>query len=404
MEENWSSEQARQVETYLKNLKDKANFQASERLLKFLAFIVLEEIAGRGSEINQTSIALDVFDRGADFDPAIDSIVRVEAGRLRTKLRDYYQEEGEDDEIRIELPKGRYRPKIVFGGDEENLQGTKDSSQDIRYCQTEDGVSIAYAVSGEGPPLVKAANWLSHLEYDFATPVWNHWWKTLSQKYQLVRYDERGCGLSDWEVEDFSVDVWVRDLELVVDTLGLEKFPLLGISQGASVAISYAVKHPERVSHLILYGGFAKGSMKREPTEQERNEIEVIWDIVKVGWGKKNSAFRKFFASFFMPDGTPEQFDSFSELQRVSTSPENAERFIKAFNHIDVSSQLSKVPVSTLVMHARGDLEVPLSQSLFMAKQIPGAKLVTLESRNHILGEHEEAWSGFLDELRNFIA
>ena len=261
-----------------------------------------EELEGRGDGLNQSLVAMEVFDRDADFDPGADAIVRVEAGRLRTKLRDYYLSEGIADEVRFELPKGRYRPGIIFHKSDESTIAPEKVKQEIRYCTSQDQVSIAYAVSGDGPPLVKAANWLSHLEYDFNSPVWSHWWNALSSRYQLIRYDERGCGLSDWEIGEFSFDAWVQDLEMVVDKIGLETFPLLGISQGASVAISYAVKHPERVSHLILYGGYAQGSLNRAPDPDQKDEIHLIWDIMRVGWGQEKSAFRKLFASFFMPD------------------------------------------------------------------------------------------------------
>ncbi len=401
MESSLNSEQQSQIR---QQLAAKDAFKISERLLKFLNFIVEEELEGRGEGLNQSMIAMEVFDRGADFDPGADAIVRVEAGRLRTKLRDYYLSEGTEDEVRFELPKGRYQPEIILGNSSQDARGLEKAKQEIRYCTSKDRVSIAYAVSGEGQPLVKAANWLSHLEYDFNSPVWSHWWNALSSKYQLIRYDERGCGLSDWEIGEFSFDAWVQDLEMVVDTVGLDRFPLLGISQGASVAIAYAVRHPERVSHLILYGGYAQGSLNRSPDPEQTEEIQLIWDIVRVGWGQEKSAFRKLFASFFMPDGTPEQYASFSELQRMSTSPENAEQFIKTFNHIDVSGLLSKVTAPTLIIHGRGDLEVPHSQSRFMAKHIPNAKLVTLESRNHILGEHEDAWVEFLSELDTFLS
>ena len=404
MESSFNPEEPAYIRKQVAALAAKDTFKVSERLIKFLTYIVEEELSGRGSELNQSSIAMEVFERGTDFDPGTDSIVRVEAGRLRTKLRDYYLSEGSEDNVRFELPKGRYRPEIVYGKEGGDVPTPEKTKQEIRYCTSQDQVSIAYAVSGGGPPLVKAANWLSHLEYDFNSPVWNHWWTALSNQYRLIRYDERGCGLSDWEIGEFSFEAWVQDLELVVDTVGLERFPLLGISQGASVAISYAVKHPERVSHLILYGGYAQGSLKRSPDPDQKEEIQLIWDIMRVGWGQEKSAFRKLFASFFMPDGTPEQYASFSELQRMSTSPENAEQFMKTFNHIDVTDLLRQVTAQTLIIHGRGDLEVPHGQSQLMAKHIPDAKLVTLESRNHILGEHEPAWVEFLGELNAFLA
>ena len=157
--------------------------------------------------------------------------------------------------------------------------------QSIRFCTSNDGTRIAFAESGDGPPLIKAANWLSHLEFDWDSPVWRHWLVELSRTHRLVRYDERGCGLSDWNVEDLSFEAWLRDLELVVDATGLERFPLLGISQGASIAIAYAVKYPERVSHLVLHGGYARGRALRSASEGQRESAELMLKLMEMGWG-----------------------------------------------------------------------------------------------------------------------
>ncbi|MGH7578577.1 MAG: alpha/beta fold hydrolase, partial [Gemmatimonadales bacterium] len=200
------------------------------------------------------------------------------------------------------------------------------AEQQIRFCTSSDGARVAYATTGNGPPLVKAANWLSHLEFDWNSPVWRHWIRELSRDHTLVRYDERGCGLSDWAAEEFSLDAWVRDLEAVVDRLGLERFPLLGISQGGPIAIAYALRHPERVSRLILYGSYSRGRGHRNLSEREREEREVMLRMIAVGWGQDHAAFRQVFTSLFIPEGSPEQVHWFNELQRVSASPENAVR------------------------------------------------------------------------------
>ena len=275
--------------------------------------------------------------------------------------------------------------------------------QTIRFCTSADGVRIAFATCGGGPPLVKAANWLNHLEFDWNSPVWRHWIGELSRHHTLVRYDERGCGLSDWSVDEMSVDAWVRDLEAVVDALELERFPLLGISQGAPIAVSYAVRHPERVSHLILYGGYLRGRTNRGSTPREVEERELMIRMVRVGWGKDHAAFRQVFTSLFIPDGSPEQAEWFNELQRVSATPENAARMLEAFDLIDVRPEAGKVRVPALVLHAKGDLRVPFAEGRLMATHIPGSRFVPLESRNHLLLETEPAWLRFLRSVRQFL-
>ena len=276
-------------------------------------------------------------------------------------------------------------------------------SQTIRFCNTPDGVRLAYAVVGQGPVLVKAANWLSHLEYDWNSPVWRHWLTGLARNHRLVRYDERGCGLSDWHVNEFNLDAWVMDLETVVDALGLERFPLLGISQGASIAVEYAVRHPEKVSRLILYGGYIRGRLHRSRTPQELDELELMIQLIKVGWGKEHAAFRQVFSSLFLPEGTPEQLHAFNELQRVTSSPEIAARIVSGFQVIDVREQARQVTQPTLVLHARGDMRIPFEEGRLMAATIPNARLVTLESKNHILLENEPAWNRFLEEVNAFL-
>ena len=227
------------------------------------------------------------------------------------------------------------------------------SAQEIRFCTAGDGTRLAYATSGAGPPLVKAANWLSHLDYDWESPIWRHWLAELSRRFRLVRYDERGCGLSDWDIGRFSFDDWVDDLETVVDATGLDRFSLLGISQGGPVAIAYAVRHPERVSHLVLLGAFAQGRRKGARTPDELDLAEAHTEIVRLGWGRPDPMYRQIFAARFLPEGTQEQWRSFDELQRRSTSPENAWRFVDEFANIDVTSLAPKLTVPTLIMCSR---------------------------------------------------
>jgi DNA-binding SARP family transcriptional activator/pimeloyl-ACP methyl ester carboxylesterase len=273
--------------------------------------------------------------------------------------------------------------------------------QEIRFCTTQDGVRIAYATSGTGAPLAKAANWLSHLEHDWRSPIWRHLMGLLSENHALVRYDERGNGLSDLEVDDISFEAFVADLEAVIDASGIDRFPLVGISQGCAVAI--AVRHPARVTRLILYGGYALGWKKRG----NRDEIiarEALLNLIRIGWGQPNPAFRQVFTSLFFPDATPEQVDWFNELQRTCTTPENAVRLLRAMGEIDVSGMLGSVHVPTLVMHCTGDARVPFEQGRSLAMGIPGARFVQLQSRNHLVLEHEPAWARFAAEVRAFLA
>jgi len=275
--------------------------------------------------------------------------------------------------------------------------------QQIRFCTTDDGVRIAYATTGTGPPLVKVSNWLSHLEFDWGSPVWRHWLTELSRDHTLLRYDERGCGLSDWNLTELSFEAWVHDLETVVDAAGIDRFPLLGISQGASLAISYAVRHPERVSHLVLYGGYARGALRRDITPQQRKVAEMLGELAEVGWGGENPAFRQFFTTQFIPEGTPEQHHWFNELERISTSPHNARKFFDVINEVDVTGIARRVGCPTLILHPDRDARVPFEEGRLLAGLIPGARFVPLDSRNHILLEHESAWRRWLEEVRAFL-
>lgn len=276
-------------------------------------------------------------------------------------------------------------------------------TQEIRFCLTDDGTRLAYATSGAGRPLVKAANWLSHLDYDWNSPVWRHWLVELSRRFRFVRYDERGCGLSDWDIERFSFDDWVDDLEAVVDAAGLDRFPLLGISQGGPVAIAYTVRHPERVSRLVLLGAFAKGRRKRARTAEERELAEARIDMVRLGWGRPDPTYRQIFVARFLPEATQEQWRSFDELQQRSTSPQNAWRFLNEFSNIDVTDLAPKLTVPTLIMCARREPDNVFEQSRLLAALIPDSHLVPLDSSNHLLPEHDPAWKHFLAEIDAFL-
>jgi pimeloyl-ACP methyl ester carboxylesterase len=275
--------------------------------------------------------------------------------------------------------------------------------QEIQFCTAADGTRIAFATVGEGPALVKAANWLNHLEYDWESPIWKHIFAALAADRRLVRYDARGNGLSDRKVADFSFEAFVGDLESVVEASGVDRFALLGISQGCAVSIAYAVRHPERVSHLVLYGGFARGWCRRGSPEIER-QMEALETLMREGWGRRNPAFRQYFTTVFMPDATAELMHSFNELQRKTASADNAVSILRTINALDVDALLARVQVPTLVLHCRGDAAQPFEEGRRMAAAIPGARFVALEGRSHLLLEDDPAWARFLAEVRAFLA
>ena len=276
--------------------------------------------------------------------------------------------------------------------------------QEIRFCRAADGARIAYAEVGDGPPLVKAANWITHLDLEWSSPVWAHWMQGLAAGRTLIRYDERGCGLSDWEVGEFTFDDWVSDLETVVDAVGIERFPLIGISQGAAVALAYAVRHPERVSKLVLAGGYARGRLVRATTDAERSAAALDLDLARVGWAQQDPSFMRVFASQFLPQGTQEEWDEFTSFQRATTSAGNAVRFLQEFADIDVSDIAHLVQCPTLILHSRDDVRVPASQAYELASLIPDSRLALLDSGNHLLSPSEPAWPEFLAQLDEFLA
>ncbi len=274
--------------------------------------------------------------------------------------------------------------------------------QEIRYCTTRDGIRLAYASTGSGPPLVKASNWLTHLDFEWGSPIWRHWYAELSRHHRLVRYDERGNGMSQRDVPDVSFDTWVRDLETIVDAAGLDRFRLLGISRGGPIAIAYAVKHPERVTHLVLYGAFAAG-LNHYGTPEQLEAKRAFTSLVRLGWGLNNPRFCKTFTCRFIPEATPEHEQWFDELQRVSTSPENAARLMERDSDIDVRPLLSQVKAPTLVIHCDRDRAVVPERGRQLAAGIPGARYVSLPGANHLMLEDEPAWALFLEELGLFL-
>lgn len=274
--------------------------------------------------------------------------------------------------------------------------------QRIRYLQTSDDLKLAWAETGSGPVLVKAANWLSHLEYDWQSPIWRHWLQFFGENFRCVRYDERGCGMSDWDVGDLSLERWVEDLEAVVDAAGIsEPFVLLGISQGAAVCLTYAVRYPARVSHLVLYGAYARGVFRRGDADQRRRYQAVI-EVARVGWADDNPAFRQVFTSRFIPGASPEQIKWFNDLCRKTTSPSAAAALLEARAEIDVTALLGQVQTPTLVLHGRNDGVVPIEEGRLIAAGVPGAQFVELDSQNHVLLESEPAWQRFREAVVEF--
>jgi class 3 adenylate cyclase/pimeloyl-ACP methyl ester carboxylesterase len=350
----------------------------------------------------------DVFGDGVNVAARLQAL--ADAGGIRLSRQAYDQVEGKLGVTYRALGeqslKNMARPVAVYAAEfgAAGAGTTKpELKQEIKYCRASDGTRLAYATIGQGPVLVKTAHWLSHLELDWESPAWRPLLGGLAQDRTVIRYDARGNGMSDWDVDDISLDAWVSDLECVVEANGLQRFPLLGISQGCPVAISYAVRHPERISHLILYGGFAVGSKYRDLTAEQLEEFAAMRTLTRLGWGADNPAFRQMFTTQFMPEATKEQWDSFNNLQRQSASAECAVRYLEAVANMNVVDLLPKVQVPTLVLHVRGDARVPIDLGRRMAAGIPGARFVAMPGRNHIMLEGEPAMARFLEEVRLFL-
>lgn len=326
----------------------------------------------------------------------------LEAKTIKEELEIRFRDAGIDFDVKPHTPPPLSvsipTPKPQGHAQEKHLL----ARQKIQFCKTPTGVNLAYASVGDGPPLVKAANWLTHLELDWTAPIWSPLYRELAQDFTFIRYDERGNGLSDWDVDELSQETFVKDLECVVDTMGLEKFPLLGISQGAAVSIEYAIRHPERVSKLILFGGYPKGwKIDASPEIQQHNE--AMMTLTKTGWGQNNPAYRHVFSSTFMPSASAEDLAWFDDFQRQTTSPENAVKFLEAFASIDVRHHLPNLKVPTLVIHSRGDQRIKWQTGREIAAEIPNAEFVSLDSDNHLLLEGEPAADKFISAVREFL-
>jgi pimeloyl-ACP methyl ester carboxylesterase len=281
--------------------------------------------------------------------------------------------------------------------------GGSIAQQEVRFCRTPDGIHLAVATVGQGDDLVKTANWLNHVEFDWHSPLMSPLLRHLAERHRLIRYDARGNGLSDWTVEDISFAAFASDFETIVESLGLTRFSLFGISQGGAVAIAYAARHPERVERLVLHGAYARGRNHRQ-SALEAQQAQAFLTLMRSGWGDEHSAFMQAFSSIYLPRGTMEQIRWFTELQRKTTSADNAIRIRQACDDIDVVALLPLVSAPTLVLHSRHDNVVPFDEGRLIAASIPGARLVSLESDNHIVLEGELAWNRFIGEIEAFLA
>lgn len=293
--------------------------------------------------------------------------------------------------------RGNYNELLIFDGI------AMSEHPGIRFCTTPDGVRLAMAMTGNGPPLLRAGTWFTHVEQDMDSPLTHHWIADLSRGYTYVRYDSRGCGLSDHDVGEISLEAWVADLETVADAADLQCFPLIGISCGVAVAIEYAVRHPERVSQLICYGGFARGLLKKSSNPKVAQAAQAMLSAAKVGWGSDSASFRQVFISQMFHDATADQQRMADNQFRHNLSGENAARYLEVFYGIDVRDAAIRVHCPTLVFHAQGDPLVPFDQGRELASLIPGARLVVLQSKNHVPFANEAAWSHFASELHGFL-
>ena len=274
--------------------------------------------------------------------------------------------------------------------------------QQVRFCTSSDGVRLAYAISGNGPPLVRAPHWFTHLEHDWSNPAMRAWVEDLSKRYTLLRFDQRGTGLSDREVPEISFEAHVRDLEAVIDAAGFERFAVLGLSQGAASGVAYAARHPERVSHLVLCGGFVRGWAKRDPSPEHLAKREMQVRLIEFGWGTDDPSFRQVFSNQFMPDAPIETIRAFNDFMPLTSSAKNAATIFSTNSMIDVTGEARRVECPALVLHGRGDLRIPFEEGRLAAGMIPNSSFVGLETRNHLMTQNEPAWRVFLDALAEF--
>lgn len=275
--------------------------------------------------------------------------------------------------------------------------------QDVRFCSSRDGTRIAYALTGSGAPLVMSVTWLTHLEHQWRSLAWRPWLEALSREHKLLRYDSRGCGLSDRDVGGMSFESWMSDFEAVIDAAQLERFALLGVCQGGPIAIEYAARHPDRVSHLVLYGTYARGRLKRTDIAKQVEKGKLLLDMLKLGWAQEHHAFLQMWASQFQPGGTLEHVRSWCEQQRLATTADTALRLFEVGYNVDVRAAARAVRCPTLVVHADRDRVTPVEEGRLVASLIPDCRYVEIESENHMLLPDEPAWPRFMQELTDFL-
>jgi pimeloyl-ACP methyl ester carboxylesterase len=385
-----------EILSHLERISASETFGRGGRMNALLRYLVEASLKG-DPRLDQRAIAIDVFRRSGEFDPASDAIVRVEIRRLRSKLLEYYSGPGVGDPLRIELQRGSYLPRITrttrFAAD--------PPAQEIRYCRAADGVSIAYSVRGSGYPLLCLPTWMGHLESDLRNPMLRHYWSELGKRYRLIRFDCRGFGLSDREVPDFTLDTLASDIQRVADTVGLSRFALFGPSGGAMIGTAYAANYPDRVSHLVMLGGFIRGPRATgDPAAMAY--ADAIDAAIRAGWGRADSLFRQVFTTMLVPNGTPEQHRWLDQAQLDAGSEHNAARFHKLLANADLTERVPAIRAETLIFHGTHE-SVPFREGQYSAARIPNARLVPLPTANHILLETEPAWRTLLEELERFL-
>jgi pimeloyl-ACP methyl ester carboxylesterase/DNA-binding CsgD family transcriptional regulator len=276
--------------------------------------------------------------------------------------------------------------------------------QNIRFCTTPDGVQLAYAVTGEGPPLVMSATWLTHLEHQWRSLAWRPWLDAFTRDYKMLRHDSRGCGLSNREVENLSFETWVHDLECVIEAAAFRRFSIVGTCWGGPIAIEYATRHPEQVTHLVLYGTYARGTQRRGNSLKDGERARVMRDLTRLGWAQEDHAFLQLWASRFQPGGTMDHRRSWCEQMRAATSPETAVQLFQIAGNTDVREAARKIKCPVLIVHPERDVNVPIEEGRLLASLIPDCRFVQLDSDNHMLLADEPAWEKLVDEVRSFLA
>jgi pimeloyl-ACP methyl ester carboxylesterase/DNA-binding winged helix-turn-helix (wHTH) protein len=272
---------------------------------------------------------------------------------------------------------------------------------EVQFFTTSDGVRIAYSIGGQGPVLVRTIDWLNHLNFEWKSPYLRHWLSEIMRHNTLVRYDQRGSGLSDWEVNDFSFGRMARDFEELIEEIGLDRFSIFGGCQGASIATVYAMRHPECVTKLIFNGAFANGWPP--PIDGAMEQFEALLTLVRLGWGNDNPAFRQLWSTLFRPDADSVEMDWLNELQRISTTPENAVRMMSEFPTYKIFDLLPKITCPTLVLHSRDDATVPVQEGRLIASRIRDSRFVELPSRAHMVAPGDPAWEQFVGEFSTFL-